>query len=163
MLTVVSRLSKITNSLAEKIALTLVIILTVLTMTGVIYRYVLQMPLVWLYETTVVVFAWMVFIGASIAFKRREHIKLEFLVDSVPESAARFIKIIIELITIIFLIFVIKEGFQIVKDTSAQTYNTIDLSIAWFYASFPVSALFMIIHLFDAVLELLFKGKELTE
>ncbi|MDK2934835.1 MAG: TRAP-type transport system small permease protein [Clostridiales bacterium] len=155
----ISRLSNIANAIAEKIALILVTVLTILTMTGVIYRYVLKSPLVWLYETTIVVFAWMVFIGASIAFKRREHIKLEFLVSSVPEKVSRVLKIIIEFITIMFLFFVIKEGFQIVKDTWAQTYNTINLSIAWFYASFPVSAIFMEIHLIEAVVELMSNKK----
>jgi TRAP-type C4-dicarboxylate transport system permease small subunit len=156
----VRKLSDIANSIAEKLSLIVVVVLTILTTTGVIYRYILKSPLVWLYETSVVLFAWMVFIGASIAFKRREHIKLDFLVNAVPKDVSRILKIIIELITIVFLVIVIKEGFQIAKDTWAQTYNTINLSIAWFYLSFPVSAIFMVIHLIDALIGLIFQKED---
>ncbi|WHH57331.1 TRAP transporter small permease [Petroclostridium sp. X23] len=159
----IKKLSDMTNFIAVKISLVLIIALTILTTMGVVYRYVLQMPLVWLYETSVVIFAWMIFLGASIAFKQREHIKLEFLVSSVPENVARMLKIIIEIITIAFLVFVIKEGFEIVKNTWNQTYNTINLSTAWFYLSFPVSAVFMVIHLIEAVLELLFEKNTMAK
>lgn len=155
MLTFIRKLSDLTNAIAEKIALLLVVILTVLTTTGVLYRYILQKPLIWVYETSIVTFAWMIFIGVSIAFKRREHIRLNFLVNAVSAKASKYIKIMIELLTILFLLVVIKQGFQIVRDTCAQSYNTINLSIAWFYASFPVSATLMVIHLIESVIKLI--------
>ncbi|MGE4282447.1 MAG: TRAP transporter small permease [Clostridia bacterium] len=155
----IRKLSDITNSIAVKVSLVLIVLLTILTSAGVVYRYILQAPLIWVYETSVVLFAWMIFVGTSIAFKRREHIRLEFLIHALPHGMSKILKIIIELITIVFLIFVIKEGFIIVKNTWAQTYNTINLSTAWFYLSFPVSAVIMVIHLIDAIIELLFEKK----
>jgi TRAP-type C4-dicarboxylate transport system permease small subunit len=160
MLGFIKKVSDFINAIAEKIALLLVIALTVLTTIGVIYRYLLHQPLVWLYETSVVTFVWMIFLGVSIAFKRREHIKLNFLIDAVPPIISKLLKIIIELITITFMVFVVVQGAQIVQNTSAQTYNTINLSIAWFYASFPVCAIFMIIHLLESVMVLIVNNKE---
>jgi TRAP-type C4-dicarboxylate transport system permease small subunit len=134
----------------------LLICLTVLTTVGVIYRYLLKSPLIWLYETTVVIFSWMVFIGVSNAFKSGEHIKLAFLTEMLSLKIGRMVKILIDLIVIIFFIFTVKFGFQIVHNTSQQLYNTINLSTAWFYAAFPVSAVFTIIHLLESIFELIY-------
>jgi TRAP-type C4-dicarboxylate transport system permease small subunit len=155
----VRKINNFINVIEQKILILLLTCLTVLTTVGVIYRYVLKSPLTWLYETTVVIFSWMVFVGVSSAFKRDEHIKLGFLVEILPLKIGKIIKVLINLTVIIFLVLGVKYGFQIVRTTAAQVYNTINLSTAWFYAAFPVSAVFIIWHLLAATFELIC-GKE---
>jgi TRAP-type C4-dicarboxylate transport system permease small subunit len=155
----IRKINNFIKVIEQKLLILLLICLTVLTAVGVVYRYVLKSPLTWLYETTVVIFCWMVFIGVSSAFKRHEHIKLGFLVEALPLKSGKIIKILINLTVIIFLALGVKYGLQIVRTTSTQFYNTINLSTAWFYAAFPVSAVLIICHLLVDILELI-RGKE---
>jgi len=156
MISFISKLSDGINAVMEKITIVFIIILTILTSIGVINRFVFNQPLVWQYETTVVIFAWVVFLGVGIAFKKGGHVQLDFVINATPEKYKRHLLIFIKLIVMLFLFIVVKDGIEIIKNTASQKYQTINLSTAWFYASFPVNALISLIHLLDALLKLLF-------
>ena len=154
MYSIIEKLSNYLNSLIEIIVIALIAILTILTFTGVIARYVTGTPLTWLYEITVIAFAWTVFLGTSIAFKKREHIMIEFVGNALSKKSKRILLMATAVLLIAFLAIVVKEGFHIVNQTLPQKYQTIDLSTAWFYASFPVSAIISILHLIKEVIDL---------
>lgn len=158
-----TRLSDGVNFIVERCVIVLAAILTVLTTTGIVYRYILNKPLMWLQETVVLVFIWTMFLAISVAFKRQEHISLGFLINSVPPGAKRVIRIVINLAIIFFLYIAITEGSEIVKSTKAQQYQTIDVSIAWFYASFPFGAAVSILHLADHIINLVIGKTKETE
>jgi TRAP-type C4-dicarboxylate transport system permease small subunit len=50
----------------------------------------------------------------------------------------------------------VKEGIEIVESTAGTDYNTINVSTAWFYASFPVSAVISIVHLLEQAMRIAF-------
>jgi TRAP-type C4-dicarboxylate transport system permease small subunit len=162
MLRFIGWLSETLNSLVEKIVILLLSVVTILTITGVVTRYVFNFPIIWLYETTMVNFVWLVFLGMSVAFKRQEHIRLDFLSDRVPRRFSGILQFIICCIVVMFLLFGIKEGLQVVRDTATEHYHTINLSTAWFYASFPVSAVISCIHLLHEMLTILVKTSDPT-
>lgn len=158
----ISKISNSINFFAKKTSVILLFIITVLTLIGIVSRYIFNSPIIWLYETTMVLFSWTTFLGVSVAFKNNEHIFLDFIFYKLSEKAAIIVNIIIHSLILIFLFIVIKDGWTIVSDTISQKYNTINLSIGWFYASFPISALFSIIHLIDRLLSknTILTGKE---
>ncbi len=131
------------------LSLVLLGILTVGTMGGVIFRYVLKSPVVWLYEFIVLIFAWTVFSGVVLAYSKKENIHLTFVMNALSRNGKRILALIIDLINMIFLFMVVFYGFKLVKSTSMQTYNTIPVSLGWFYASFPVMGIPMIITIID--------------
>ena len=149
-------ISDVVNSVVEKITILLISVISLLTAVGVVSRYVLNLPIIWVYETTLVAFVWMVFLGVSIGFKRREHITLDIIIDRMPPTAARILHLLIAGIVGVFFLFVIKEGCQVVKDTAPEYYHTIRLSTGWFYAAFPVSAAIALLHLAHEIALLLF-------
>ncbi len=133
----------------QTISLLLLFLLTISTMTGVIYRYVLKSPIIWLYEFVVLIFAWLVFSGVVMAYSRGENINLTFLMNSLNEKGRLVLKTVIDLINMIFICMIIYFGFQIVKSTASQSYQTINVSLGWFYASFPVMGIPMIVTIID--------------
>ena len=48
-------------------------------------RYAFTSPLAWTEELATLLFAWLVFIGASLALKKNEHFAIELLVDLLPD------------------------------------------------------------------------------
>ena len=150
---VIKKISDALDAVSKVVATAMAIALIVITTFGVIARYVFQSPLEWQNEVSVLLFAWMIFIGVSMGFKSREHIMLEFLIHSLPAKAAKLLSVLINLICIAFLCIVIYAGIDIAKNTWAQMYYTIDLSTAWLYLSFPVNAVVMIVHLIDLTVD----------
>jgi len=149
---VIKSLSDLFYKLFKGLDILLLLILAILTFSGVVSRYVFSNPIVWLYELTLVLFSWIVFGGISLAFKTGENIRVDLFSDDRKKLKLVF-AIIGNLFTIIFLLNVIKNGITIIDTTWAQQYNTIDLSTAWFYIPFPLCAFVSLIHLVSGLLE----------
>ncbi len=137
----------------EGFAFLLIVLLTICTMTSVIFRYVFQSPIIWMYEVIVLMFAWMVFSGVYIAFTRFEHIRLTFLLNSVKGNVRTGLEVGIEIINTILLLIVVFNGFKLVQNTMAQVYNTIPVPIGFFYLAFPFLAIPMILNQIDGLLQ----------
>ena len=143
----IQRISDQINTYVEWVSLTILSVLTVLTFSGIIARYVFGNPIVWLYETTLVLFSWMIFLGVSIAFKYRDHIQLELIYHYLSSTTVRRLRIFVEICVMIFLLILVKDGIEVVTNTATQRYNTINLSTAWFYFPLPFCGLLSLLHM----------------
>jgi TRAP-type C4-dicarboxylate transport system permease small subunit len=121
---------------------------------GIITRDVLGFPIIWLSETTMLAFSWTFFLGISVACKRNENICVEILIRWLNKRFSRVPKLLIVALMFLFMGVAVKEGIEIVESTAGTNYNTIDVSTAWFYASFPVSASISMVHFFVQALHI---------
>lgn len=113
---------------------------------GVFFRYVLQRPFSWTEEVVLICLVWMVFLGASIATKHREHIIIDFVVALVPRTVARVMEIISVFIVIAVLAVMVWQGFVLVDRTRFVTTTALGIPTMYLYLAIPCSALLMIIH-----------------
>lgn len=65
--------------------------ITLLLFVGVISRYVLSHPIIWLDELVSLQFLWLAMIGAVIAVYRNEHLRLNVVVDRLPEPYREYV------------------------------------------------------------------------
>ena len=86
LVSIISAASQKINKVLERFSVFLFAVITVLTFAGVISRYVFGSPIIWLYELTLVLFSWIVFLGISIAIMRNEHIYLDFIFHKINEK-----------------------------------------------------------------------------
>lgn len=159
MFSIIIKASDHINRVLEKAAVSLFAIITVLTFLGIISRYAFGSPIIWLYETTLVLFSWTTFIGISIAFKKKEHIHLDFVFQKVSEKTGRIFRAIITAGTIVFFTIVLVDSIEIISETFGQKYNTINLSTGWFYIPLFLCSFTSIIHLASQLIEYLRKEK----
>ena len=151
---IITKVSDKINFFLEKVAILLLAVVTVLTFSGVIFRYAFGSPIIWLYETTLVLFSWVTFLGISIAVKRRENIHLDFVFHKVTAKIASIIHIVIAVISLIFFSIVFKDSIEIISETFGQKYNTIDLSTGWFYVPLFICSLVSVLHLICRLFEI---------
>lgn len=78
------------------------IIMSVLAFTQVITRYVLQIPTVWIEETTRYLMIWMIFIGMAIAVPRKAHLGVELVEYFCPPSVVKIVSILLDAIMLVF-------------------------------------------------------------
>lgn len=150
----IKKISTILDLVSSTFAGVLVVILSTFTLTGVFYRFILDRPIVWLYEFTIVSFSWMIFLGMAMAFKKHEHIALSFVVTALPPKVQYYWRQGIYAICLVFLAVAIFGGFNVVRGTWGQMYNTIPLSRGLFYLSMPVGAFVSIFHILSEMIEL---------
>src|SRR5438874_1144981 len=73
--------------LVEALAAALVLTEIVVLLTGVIARFVLHAPLVWTDEFASIVFLWLAMLGAVVALRRGEHMRMTALVGRLRPGA----------------------------------------------------------------------------
>ena len=80
--------------------------------TQVTLRYTLSQGFSWAEEVTVFLMAWMTFRGSAIAVKQAEHIKIDMVVDKLPEILRRIVNISSKLFILVFFLILTYFGFQ---------------------------------------------------
>ena len=68
----------------EAVSALLLIVIVVLLFTGVVARYALSMPVVWIDEVVSLSFLWVAMLGTVLAMHRNEHLRLTLVVESLP-------------------------------------------------------------------------------
>lgn len=74
--------------------------MSIITILGVGFRYILNHPLIWAEESSRCFMIWGIFIGISIATKRRAHLGIDIFVSFAPKGARKSLGVV----SVLFLI-----------------------------------------------------------
>ena len=140
-------MKKFLNRFVEDVCFFLVILLATVVFFQVFNRFILKAPLAWTEELAMLLFQWVVFLGAAVGVKRMSHFGIDLLVEKLPEKARRRVEIIIPLSIAAIALTLIIEGIQLLKLTQFQGYTTMPFSHAWATAAMPISGVLMILYL----------------
>ena len=96
-------------------------ILTIVTFAAVIMRYVLKAPLLWQEEAQAFCQVWMIFLGASVAFRVGSIVAIEMFVDSLPEKGQKIMGYIIDVIVLFVLSFLMVKSHAYIQQVFGQS------------------------------------------
>lgn len=134
-------LEKITASLAAA----LLMAFTVVILVDVLFRYVLRIPLTWPAESSVLLFQWTVFLGASLAVRRRRHFGLDLIIRRMSPRGRRaaegFALVTVGAASVLLAIL----GFDMARRTWTSMYATLPVPHGVAYLGIPVSAALMLV------------------
>ena len=74
------------------------VVLVMITVVGVFFRFVLNSPFPWVEEVQMILVVWSVFYGASIAIRTKGHIAVEIFFDAMPSFAQKLCEVLIWII-----------------------------------------------------------------
>jgi len=128
------------------------IVIFVVVMAQIFYRYFLRSPLVWSEEFARAVFIWVSMMGWVLATRNGSHIRITFIEEKLPPKLKAFTILLFRIVTIGFLGTVFWLGSIMTYRTMGRTLITVpEIPIAMLYLSLPVSALFGIFYtVYDA-------------
>ena len=129
----------------RNLAACLVAVMTVAVLAGVFFRYVLNNSLAWTEDSSILMMIWVAFLIAPYAYREGGHVGIELLVASLPKTAFRLIRIIINLLILWLLIRFMQEAIIYVTRGFNMRANTIPIPIAYFRMIVPVSLGMMIL------------------
>lgn len=113
---------------------------------SVFCRYALKMPLSWTEEVVLLCMVWVVFLGASMATKHKEHIVIDVLLTVFPERLARAMEILTLSVVSAVLALLVWQGILLVEVTQDVATTALGIPTMYIYAAVPTSALLMFIH-----------------
>ena len=144
------------------IAMTGLVMLIFLTFFGTFARYLLNAPFVWQEEIQMILIVWIVFWGASAAFRSQNHIAIEILVDALPAKAQTIIRVIVDVAITFALMFIIYVEFTRVIQLFASGRSTSILKIpqAYNYAGIVLACVFMLVNFIAAEVKNFCSSKE---
>ena len=148
-----------TGLAAECLAAFLVVVEIFILLAGVIFRYVIDHPLVWTDELAEILFLWLVSLGAVIALRRGEHMRMTFVVGKLPAGAQSFLQRIAALVVLIFIGVIIVPGIPFMVQQQAITTPTLQIPGSWEIAG----ELVVFVMLFIAATNQFFTGASLRE
>ena len=114
-------LLKILCNLDLFIASIALVILTLVTAAAVFMRYILKAPLLWQEEAQAFCQVWMIFLGASVAFRQGTIVAIEMFVDSLPEKAKTIVEYLIDLIVVFTLTFLMMKSQEYLVQVFGRT------------------------------------------
>ncbi len=157
-------MKKIIDNFEEIIVMIALTVMTILTFTNVVTRYIFGFSMNFAEEISTYLFVLLSLFGASIAAKRGAHLGFTLLADHVPKIVARIFEIIAALGGILFSGVIFWYGIQM----AITQYNRGQLSLGvqipeWIYGSFvPLGAFFLMIRFVEILIKAI-RGQEIAK
>lgn len=84
-----NKIGKVVNDIEETSIAVCLGLMTLVTFSNVVARYLLDTNILWALELTVFLFAWLVLMGASYGVKKHVHIGVDVIINLLPPLAKR--------------------------------------------------------------------------
>ncbi|RWI29962.1 MAG: TRAP transporter large permease subunit [Mesorhizobium sp.] len=124
----------------EAVASILLVFVIGLLLAGVISRYVLSLPIVWIDEAASISFLWLAMLGSAIAIDRNEHLRLTIFLNLIPERGRHFVNALALLVVATVLLALIVPASQYVQEEWYVTSAALNIPMS-FRASAIVAGL----------------------
>ncbi len=112
---------------------------------GVIARYVFDAPLVWSDELASILFLWLAMLGAVIAFRRDEHMRMTAAVGALPAPARATFDTFATAAALAFLILIAWPSCRYAAEEVPIVTPALQISDAWRAAALPAGTILMAI------------------
>ncbi|MFC4663481.1 TRAP transporter small permease [Oceanobacillus aidingensis] len=148
--------SKVSKGLDRLCMLLLVVITAVMTGSLVIMifgRNFFNTSFASLEEISRYTFVWLTFIGAAIAFKRKEHMGMDFIVSKLRGKAAKYVEALQDIFALILFALFIYYGAEL----AILNMNVVSLQsgipMGYVYFIIPISGFIMAVHAIDHMIK----------
>jgi TRAP-type C4-dicarboxylate transport system permease small subunit len=148
-----AQISRISEKAVRYALVAIVAGMTVLIIIQVFLRYLFLYSLAWSEEVARYLMIWASFLGASLAVKYGLHIGVEYVVNRISQGPKRVITFVAKVSILFFLIFFTIGGFQVAWALRDQDSPALLFSMFYAYLSAPVGGAFMMIQLWNSIVE----------
>jgi tripartite ATP-independent transporter DctM subunit len=139
------RLDVSLGALVEMLAAVLVAAEIVILFGGVVSRYVFDRPLVWSDELSSTLFLWLAMLGAVIAFRRDEHMRMTAFVATLGTRMRTMADRFASAASLAFLVLIAWPAYQYAREELPITTSALEITDAWRAAALPAGIGLMII------------------
>ncbi|MFI5338304.1 MAG: TRAP transporter small permease [Candidatus Methylomirabilales bacterium] len=135
------------DNLIEGVCAILMVALAVVVFIQVFNRFILQTPLAWSEDLAMLLYQWVVFVGAALGVKRMRHFGIELVVRQFPEHWRHRIEMVTPLVMLVVAVVMVVQGYTLLTLNVNRTYATMNLSYTWAFLPIPLGGVLIIIYL----------------
>jgi tripartite ATP-independent transporter DctM subunit len=139
----VASLDSILGMLVEIPAAMLVVAEIVILFAGVVARYGLRQPLIWSDELASILFLWLAMLGAAVAFRRSEHMRMTAIVANTRPGMRAYLDVVATCAALGFLLLIAWPAYQYAYEESFITTPALQIPNIWRAAALPVGTCLM--------------------
>jgi TRAP-type C4-dicarboxylate transport system permease small subunit len=154
----IQKISNILGKVISVITVLLLVVMTVMMFAQVVGRYLFHNGIFWAEELSRFSMVTMVYLGAGLACKYKDHIAVTILGEMFKGRISKIYRIVIALISISFLAIVTYYGFFVLNVVSSQQSANMQIPMSLVYVMIPVGAAIMIFYLIVEILEIIFSS-----
>ncbi|MBT2323309.1 TRAP transporter large permease subunit [Variovorax paradoxus] len=129
----------------ESVAALLVLAEICVLFAGVTARYLFHAPLVWSDELASILFLWLSMLGAAVALRRGEHMRMTALVNNVRPATRAMLDALALAASLAFLLLVAWPAIDYAHEESFIVTPALEISNAWRAAAIPVGIALMVV------------------
>ena len=157
----ISKLSNAIDRAMVGMVFLIVAAMVIVTTLQVVFRVVFN-ALTWSEELSRYLLVWGTFFGATLAYKRGNHIAVTFIIDFFPTRLRVWFNVFTYLLSLAFFVVVAQQGLNMISMQVFQVSPALGMPMQYVYWSIPLSLGIMIIHSFAGIADELQKafGKE---
>ena len=123
--------------LVEIPAALLVVAEIVILFAGVVARYGLHRPLIWSDELASILFLWLAMLGAAVAFRRAEHMRMTAVVASAKPATRAYLDVVATCAALAFLLLIAWPACEYAYEESFITTPALQIPNIWRAAALP--------------------------
>mgnify|MGYP001305522124 FL=1 len=135
----------------EVIAAILLVVIVALLLTGVVARYGLAMPIVWIDEAASISFLWLAMLGSAIAIDRNEHLRLTVFLDFFPARWRGFIETLAMMVAVTVLAALLLPAVEYVREESWVTSAALKIRVSYRVSAIVVGIVLMLLVAFGHI------------
>jgi TRAP-type C4-dicarboxylate transport system permease small subunit len=151
---IVLKFAKVLNTVSAVIVIAFVAIMSISVFYGVICRYLLKSAPFWTEEVSRFMMVWMAMIAAGIAFRHRQHVGLEFLMNRFcPPKIRKWVILFSDVLILIFFAFVIVYGVKFAVQGINIASPATGIRMVYPYSGIPVGGAFCFLQVLITLLE----------
>src|SRR4051794_37429476 len=124
--------------LVEVPAAVLVVAEIVILFAGVVARYGLHAPLIWSDELASILFLWLAMLGAAVAFRRSEHMRMTAVVAAAKPAVRAYADVVATCAALAFLLLIVWPSYEYAYEESFITTPALQIPNIWRAAALPV-------------------------
>lgn len=125
----------------------LVAVIVAIVAIAVVFRYVLNTPLIFSFDLATVLFVWLVFLGLAQAAHEGSHMAVDLFTAVLPTPVAKALGVAVKLLMIAIMIFLIRHSWDLAMRTRMEIAS-MRISMMWVYLAMPVG--FTVFALYEA-------------
>ena len=118
--------------------------ITLLIFTSAIMRTI-NHPINWAQDFSLLLFAWLVFLGADVALRRSEFLRVDILMNRLPEKLQAFLWYLWYVAAILFFCILLRYGVPLALANVKRPFGSMAISYSWATISVPIGSALMII------------------
>jgi len=116
-----------------------------LLFAGIVFRYLLHDPLIWGDELGILLFLWLGMLGAVVALRRWEHMRMTTLISVLPPSGQDWMMGVTTSIILVFLILLLPPALIYTQGQAGISSPVLEISMFWQASAMPTGVVLLII------------------